>query len=116
MTNLERLKIEIEGLNIEDDKLIVYLMENDLTDTDEYNPHSKSNLKSIYKTAVSILESIANNPQAMKNYKTDDITVTHFHTNLMNRIDYLNRKIRMMPDDNDFNDDGGATVTYIFTE
>lgn len=116
MTNLERLKIEIEGLNIENDKLIVYLMENNLEHDKDYNPQSKSNLKSIYKTAVSILESIANNPQAMKNYKTEDVSITHFHSNLMNRIDYLNRKIRMMPDDNDFNDDGGATVTYIFTE
>lgn len=116
MDNLERLKMEIEGLNIEDNKLIVYLLENGLKDTDEYDPESKSNLKAIYQTAVSILESIANNPQMMKNYKTEDMSITHFHTNLMNRIDYLNRKIRMMPDDDDYYDDGNATITYIFTE
>lgn len=116
ITNLERLKMELEGIEIEDYKIEIYMMENDLTHNDTYNPESKSNLKAIYKTAVSVLESIANNPSMMKNYKTDDISITHFHTNLTNRIDYLNRKIRMMPDDGDFNSDGGATIGYLFTE
>lgn len=115
MTNLERLKMEIGDYNIEDEKLIVYLMENDLTDNIEYNTSSKSNLKAIYKTALSILETIANSPLTMKNYKTEDVTISMFHKNLMNQIDYLNRKIRMMPSDDDFGD-GGATVGYLFTE
>lgn len=116
ITNMERLKMELEGIEIEDYKLDIYLIENDLTHNDTYNPTSKSNLKAIYKTAVSVLESIANNPKMMKNYKTDDISITHFHTNLTNRIDYLNRKIRMMPSDDDFGRDGGATIGYLFTE
>ena len=118
MTNLDRLEMELKGFDFDidnRDEYIVYLMENDLDYNKEYNPESKTNLKAIYKTAVSILESIANNPQSMKNYKTEDISITHFHTNLTNRIDYLNRKIRMMPDDNDFGD-GGATIGYLFTE
>lgn len=118
MTNLERLEMELKGFDFgidNKDEFIVYLMENDLTYNAEYDATSKTNLKAIYKTAVSVLESVANNPSTMKNYKTDDISITHFHTNLTNRIDYLNRKIRMMPDDNDFGD-GGATVEYLFTE
>ena len=116
MTNLERLKMEIEGFTIEDEKLIIYLMENDLTDITEYDATSNSNKKAIYQTALSFLESVANSPSAMKNYKTDDITITMFHKNLMNQVDYLNRKIRMMPTDDDFSSDGGATIGYLFTE
>lgn len=117
MDNLERLKMEIEGYKVEDGKLQIYLLENDLTDTDTYNAESKTNLKKIYQTALAILESISNNPELMKNYKTDDVSITHFHTNLMRRIDYLNRKIRMMPnDDDDFGGDGGASIGYLFTE
>ncbi|WP_042681964.1 hypothetical protein [Anaerosalibacter massiliensis] len=116
MTNMQRLEMEIKDINIEDDEREVKLKENGLEWSDTYNAESKSNLKAIYKTAVSILESIANNPQTMKNYKTDDISITHFHTNIMQRIDYLNRKIRMMADDNDFGEDGGATIGYLFTE
>lgn len=110
MNNIERLKMELRGYdNIPDNELIIYLMENDLTDTDEYNTKSKTNLKQIYQTALSVLESIANDPNMMKNYKTEDISITHFHTNLMNRIDDLRRKINGMVTD-EFVSDGDAKV------
>lgn len=112
MTNLERLKMEIEGIDLTDDKLTIYLEENDLTATDEYAPTSKTNKKNILKTALSILESIANNPSLMKNYKTDDISISQFSENLNNRIDALDRKIRLIPDDTGFND--GASFVYMF--
>lgn len=112
MTNIERLKMEIEGIDLTDDKLTVYLEENDLTATDEYAPTSKTNKKNILKTALSILESIANNPSNMKNYKTDDISISQFSENLNNRIDALDRKIRLIPDDEGFND--GASFIYMF--
>lgn len=113
MTNLERLKMEIRDINISDDELIVYLMENDLTFNDEYNPQSNSNKKAIYKTALSILESIANSPQTMKNYKTDDISITHFHTNLERRIDALQKKINTMVND-ELVSENDASFVYIF--
>jgi hypothetical protein len=116
MINIDRLKMEIKGVNITDEEIIIYLQENDLKDTDTYDPNSKTNLKNIYRTALSILESIANNPTGMKNYKTEDISITHFQNNLMQRIDYLNRKIRLMPDDDDISSDGGATLEYMFKE
>lgn len=116
MDNLERLKMEIEGYKITDEKLQVYLQENNLVDNVTYDPTSNTNKKAIYQTALAILESISNDPQNMKNYKTDDVSITHFHTNLMRRIDYLNRKIRMMPSDDDFGGDGGASIGYLFTE
>jgi RNase H-fold protein (predicted Holliday junction resolvase) len=90
MTNLQRLKLEI-NLNgaYTDEQLTVFLLENDLTDTDGYNPSSNTNKKNILKTALSILEAIANNPQLMKSYKSEDISVTEFSENLQNRIDQL---------------------------
>ena len=38
MTNLERLKMEIEGIAFDDNKLNVYLQENELNATVEYAP------------------------------------------------------------------------------
>ena len=116
MDNLARLEMELRGYKIKQEELIVYLMEADLNDNDTYDPESKTNLKKIYQAAVAVLESIANDPQGMKNYKSDSISITHFHTNLSNRIDYLNRKIRMMPSDDDYVEGGGATISYLFTE
>ena len=113
MTNLERLKMEIKGIDFPINELEIYLVENDLQHDAEYEPTSNTNKKNIYKTAVSILEGIANNPKLMKNYKTEDVTTTHFHTNLLNQIDNLNRKIRNMVDD-DLNAENDAKFIYLF--
>lgn len=96
MTNAERLQMEIQGITLTSDEIQVYLAENGLVDTDQYNPTSRINKRNILLTALSILESIANNPATMKDYKTDDISVTAFAENLQNRIDQLERKIRMI--------------------
>ena len=99
LTNLQRLQMELRDINIPEEELEVYLMENDLTHNAEYDPTSNTNKKAIYKTTLSVLESIANSPQTMKNYKTDDISITHFHTNLERRIENLQRKINNMVSD-----------------
>lgn len=99
MTNLQRLLLETKGIDLDQNELIVYLEENGLKAHDEYNPQSATNKRNIYKTALSILESIANNPKLMKAYKLNDMTVIDFHENLMNRIDSLERKIRQMKTD-----------------
>lgn len=113
MNNLERLKMEIEGFNVEDDKLNVYLMENDLDDNIEYDAHSNTNKKAIYTTALNVLESIANNPESMKNYKTDDISITHFATNIQNRIDDLRKKVANMVTD-EMVSENDATFVWMF--
>lgn len=99
MTNLQRLLLEVQGINLDQNELAVYLQENDLNPHDEYVPSSATNKRNIYKTALSILESIANNPSLMRSYKLDDMTVTDFHENLLNRIEQLERKIRQMKTD-----------------
>ncbi|EFV79034.1 hypothetical protein HMPREF1013_00663 [Bacillus sp. 2_A_57_CT2] len=99
MNNLQRLELETKCISLGQDELSIYLQENDLQPFTEYNPESATNKKNIYRAALSILESIANNPASMKSYKMDDMTVSDFHENLMNRIDQLERKIRTLKTD-----------------
>ncbi|NLT96537.1 MAG: hypothetical protein GXW85_13600 [Clostridia bacterium] len=115
MTNLERLKMEISDISYTDEQLIVFLLENNLVAGEEYDPTSNTNKKNILKTALAILEAIANNPQLMKSYKSEDISVLEFSQNLQNRIDQLERKIRLLPDDDNIYQDG-ASFVYIFNE
>lgn len=96
MTNLQRLEMEVQGITLTHEQLRMYLEENGIKHTDDYFPSSHTNKRSIYKSALSILESIANNPMLMKNYKQDDMTVSAFAENLQSRIDQLERKIRQM--------------------
>lgn len=113
MTNLERLQMEIKGYNISDDELIVYLMENDLDYNIEYDAKSNTNKKAIYQTALNVLESIANSPETLKNYKTNDVSITHFATNLQNRIDDLRKKISNMVTD-EMVSENDATFVWIY--
>lgn len=96
MTNQERVLMEIKGITLSRDEVSVYLAENGLDANDTYNPTNKAQTRKIYETALSILESIANQPQLMKSMKYDDMTVSQFHENLMARIDQLENKIRKM--------------------
>lgn len=99
MNNLQRLEMETKGIELTQQELIIYLQENGLEPHEQYNALSPSSKRSIYQTALSILESLANNPELMKNIKMDDMTVSEFHENLMTRIDQLERKIRTMKTD-----------------
>lgn len=103
MNNMQRLQMEIKGITFTEDELSIYLAENDLIPNDAYIPTSNNNKKAIYSTALSVLESLANNPEMMKNIKIDDMTVSEFHENLMKRIDQLESKIRNMPIDDSGN-------------
>ena len=116
MDNITRLKMATEGVQLEDEKLIIYLEENALVSTNEYVPASSTNKKLIYKTALSILEDIANSPSTMKNFKSDDISISNFGENLQSRINQLEKKIRQIPNDDDAvsNNDSGTSFVYMF--
>lgn len=115
MNNTDRLLMEIKGIDLTPSEIEVYLQENNLVAAEEYNPSSNTNKRNILKTALAILESVANQPELMRNYKMDDITVSQFHENLQNRIDQLEMKIRQIPDDTMTYADG-AQFFYMFTE
>lgn len=99
MNNLQRLELETKGIQLEQDELVIYLQENDLQPFEEYNAQSATSKKKIYQSALSVLDSIANNPTGMKSYTMDDMTVSDFHENLLSRIDQLERKIRGLKTD-----------------
>lgn len=102
MTNLERLNLEVEGIDFPYEKLTVYLQENGLQPEEEYNPASNNAKRKIYETALSSLNALANNPTLLKDYKQDDISISSFSKNLQNRIEQLQNQIRIMPvDDNE---------------
>ncbi|GIO22478.1 hypothetical protein [Oceanobacillus sp. J11TS1] len=91
--------METKGIPLDQSELIVYLDENDLPPHDEYNPKSPTNKRNIYRASLSALESIANSPSTLKNIKMDDMTVQDFATNIQNRIDQLEYKIRKLKTD-----------------
>ncbi|MED4567957.1 hypothetical protein P9302_00435 [Brevibacillus agri] len=101
MTNQKRLNMEIKGITLTPDEIAVYLQENGLNVNDTYNATDKAQTRKIYETALSILESIANQPALMKNYSQDDQTVSQFHENLMARIDQLDNKINKLKREED---------------
>lgn len=127
MTNKERLLIEIQGViptNLSNANITIevsnfnsmcdiYLEEFNLPKDEEYDPQSNTNKKLIYQTAKQVLENVANNPQYMRDYKTEDITVTEFHKNLLSQIQYLNSKISTMLDD-DFHTGNETSFIYLF--
>lgn len=101
MTNEERLKMEIVGIPLESHEIEIYLLENDLLATNPYDASSGVNKRNIYLSALSILNSIANQPSSMKNYKQDDMSVYDFSKYLQSRIEQLENRINSIPlDDN----------------
>ncbi len=96
MNNLSRLKMETANSSIPDEQLSIYLLENSIDPVAEYIPTDKANQIAIYSCALSVLESLANDAQLLKNYKQDDITVSEFAENIQSRIDQLTTRIRIM--------------------
>ena len=100
MLNSHRLLLEVgSGITLTDDEVQVYLKEAGLIGTAVYDSDLPGNRKKIYQAALAILNSIANDPIGMKNYKVDtDLTISQFAENIQNRIDQLERQIRTMPE------------------
>lgn len=99
MNNIQRLQMEIKGIILDQSELVIYLEESDLLPHQEYNAKSATNKRNIYRAALSVLESIANSPSTLKNVKHEDMSVSDFATNIQNRIDQLEYKIRMLKTD-----------------
>jgi len=118
MTYLDRIKLELQDISFNDAELTVLAQENGISNPAlEYDPISNTSKRAIYSTVLSVLEAIANNPNLMKNYKNEDISIMDFAESIQNRISQLERKIRLLPSD-DISDNiaDGASWTYIFRE
>ena len=118
MTFLERIKLELQDISFNDNELTILAQENGINNpTSEYNPTSNTAKRAVYSTVLSVLEAIANNPNLMKNYKNENISIMDFAESIQNRIAQLERKIRLFPaDDISDNIADGASWTYIFRE
>ena len=118
MTYLDRIKLELQDISFNDTELSILAQENGINNpTSEYDPTSNTAKRAIYSTVLSVLEAIANNPNLMKNYKNEDISIMDFAESIQNRIAQLERKIRLLPaDDVSDNIADGASWTYIFRE
>lgn len=118
MTYLDRIKLELQDITFSDNELSILAQENGIPNpTSEYDPTSNSAKRAIYSTVLSVLEAIANNPNLMKNYKNEDVSIMDFAESIQNRIAQLERKIRLLPsDDTSENIADGASWVYIFRE
>ena len=118
MTYLDRIKLELQDITFNDAELTILAQENGIANPDlDYDPSSNTAKRAIYSTVLSVLEAIANNPNLMKNYKNEDISIMDFAESIQNRIAQLERKIRLLPaDDVGENIADGASWTYMFRE
>lgn len=74
MNNLSRLKLALSNKKyFTDEEYSVFLSENDLVATDEYTKDNEINL---YKTVLTILESLSNDTDLMRKIDVQDITTT----------------------------------------
>lgn len=112
MNNLQRLQMEIKDIELEQCELNVYLKENGLEPFKPYDATCNASKRMIYMTALSILESIANNPVAMGDLRIDDMSVSDFYDNLLARIDQLENRIRRLPLDGS---NGQGNGYFLFT-
>ena len=99
MNNLMRFEMEIKGIKLSQQELIIYLTENGLKPFEPYQADSLVSQKAIHSTCLGALESIANNPEMFASYKMDDQSVSDFSESIHRRINYLTRKIRSMKTD-----------------
>lgn len=111
ITNAQRLQMEI-GIEIPFEQTEIYLLEEGLNAEDTYDPTSNQNKRQILATALAVLNSIANNITHMKNYKEDDISVSQFAENLRERIDQLERKLRMTTANDESNNNSNAFMLF----
>ena len=112
MTNIDRLKMETKGFDYPVEELSIYLEENSLDPNAEYIPTSNINKRAIIATALSMLESLANNPQMFKDFKFDDETVSGFGDRLQSRIDQISRNLRMTSASDDVSSSGSTFMLF----
>lgn len=112
MNNLQRLELEVKGVELEQTEMVIYLEENGLSPHEEYNAESATSKKKIYQSALSVLESIANDPSRFADTSKDDFNLSNFATNIQNRIDQLERKVRKLKTDEQVQNDTNTFMLF----
>lgn len=108
MTVLERLKIELNHKDyFSDEEYKMYLSENELTDTDNYDKATMQ--RGLLLTIIDILEAVSNDVDLMRTITdaTTNMSVSDALKLLENRISNIKDRIATLPDDNPEDDDNG---------
>ncbi|MBV1819050.1 hypothetical protein [Clostridium cochlearium] len=112
MTVLERLKIELNNKDyFENDTYIMYLQENNLDPTVEYNKNTMQ--RDLLLTVIDILEAVSNDVDLMR--KVEDNTVglgtTEAYKLLRQRIQDIKERIASIP----ISEESFSNVSLLFT-
>ena len=98
MTNLERLKLELNNKEyFTDGEYTIFLEENNLNSADEYNKSTMQ--RELLWTVVDVLESLANDVDLMRKIKTEFTTTTEAVKFLNDRIERIKARIENLRDD-----------------
>ena len=93
MTNLERLKLELNNKEyFTDTEYITFLDENNLSHDEEYN--KSNNQRDLLWTVVDILESVANDVDLMRRIETEFTTTSDAVKHINDRIERIKNRIQ----------------------
>ncbi|PAQ14990.1 hypothetical protein CD798_08055 [Bacillaceae bacterium SAOS 7] len=114
MNIIQRVQLETQGIELDQRELSIYCEENGLQPFNEYIPSDNTMKRKIYSTALSILESLSNNPENLRTLKLDDMTVSDFADSILKRIDHLEGKIRKMTIEEEKNQSNNSNIFFLF--
>ena len=97
MQILDRLKMELSNQSyFEDEQYIQFLMENDLTSTDEYIKTDMQ--KNLLLTVIDVLEAVANDIDIMSSISTEFSNIGQAYQFIEARIQQVKDKIASIPE------------------
>jgi len=100
MTILERLKLELSNKDyFTDAEYTVFLSENGLLPTDNYN--KQLHQRNLLYTCIDVLEAVSNDVDMMRKVSDDTtgLTTEQAYKYLVDRIDKIKNKIATLPND-----------------
>lgn len=114
MTVLERLKIELNNKDyFADDTYIMYLQENELSATENYDKSTMQ--RNLLLTVVDVLEAVSNDVDLMR--KVDDTTsglsTSEAYKMLQSRIEDIKNRIATLPAPED---ESNSNIVLLFTK
>lgn len=104
MTNLERLKIELNQKPYYSDEIFkMYLTENDLNPAEEYNKATMQ--RGLFGAVLDVLQSLANDIDLFRKTETEFVSTGEAYKYLQRRLDDIKNRIAAIPDDGESRSD-----------
>lgn len=112
MTNIERLKLELNGKQYySDEEYTIFLSENNLIAADSYTVSQHIYILNCVKN---VLETLANNLDYFRNISTEFVNTSSAYEYLKDRIDSINQQILQSADSKNVTFNNRKTITYSF--